>query len=153
MCAPLRLCLENGLYGLYLTKNPDSQKIWWERNDSERARSRARKEFKTAKLFHTLKEADTREARVAEKLYEDCIDLGAHPNQLALVQNLRVEDGSDIVKFHAIYLNDDPLVYRLCLTTAARVGTSVLGIFRLVFKERFEITGMSEQLEQVRQGL
>ena len=153
VCAALRLCIENALYGLYFTQNPASAEVWLRRNDGAEAKRRVKKEFTTRNLFDTLRGVDRSEAEFAEQLYESCIDFGAHPNQLAFAQNLRLEDGPGEVDCRSIYLTDDCLVYRFCLTTVARVGTSVLGVFRLAFRERFDITGLSEQLEQARQGL
>lgn len=151
--ASLRLCLENGLYGLYLSRNPASRETWLRRHDSEQAKRRVRNEFTIRNLFDTLCGCDRNEARLAEELYERCIDYGGHPNERALTQNLKTEIGPEVVIFQIVYLSDDPLVLHDCLRTAAQVGASVLGIFRLVFKERFDLTGLSDQLNRARQGL
>jgi len=151
--ASLRLCLENGLYGLYLARNPDSRETWLRRHDSEQAKRRVRDEFTIRNLFDTLRGVDKREAEVTGELYERCIDYGAHPNERALTQSLQTEKGPDKVDLRIIYLSNDPLIFRVCLKTAAQVGASVLGIFRLVFRERFDLTGISEQLNRARQGL
>lgn len=151
--ASLRLCLENGLYGLYLSRNPASRETWLRRHDDETAKRRVRAEFTMRNLFDTLRVADANEARVAEELYERCIDYGAHPNERALTQSLRTETGPDVVNFQIIYLTADPLVFRVCLRSAAQVGVSVLGIFRLVFRERFDLTDLRDELTRARRGL
>lgn len=151
--ASLRLCLENGLYGLYLSRNPASRETWLRRHDSEQAKRRVRDEFTIRNLFETLRGCDGSEARVAEELYEYCIDYGAHPNERALTQSLKTETGPDVVNFQIVYLSGDSLVLRVCLKAAAQVGASVLGIFRIVFRERFDLTGLSDQLNRARRGL
>ena len=151
--ASLRLCLENGLYGLYLARNPGSRETWLRRHDSDQAKRRVKEEFTIRNLFNTLRGDDKREAEVAEELYERCIDYGAHPNERALTHSLQTEEGPDKVDLRIIYLSNDPLIFRACLKTAAQVGASVLGIFRLVFRERFDLTSLSEQLNRARQGL
>jgi len=153
MYASLRLCLENGLYGLYLSRNPASRETWLRRHDDEAAKRRIRAEFTIRNLFDTLRGSDTNEARIAEELYERCIDYGAHPNERALTQSLRTETGPDVVNFQIIYQSDDPLVLRVCLRSAAQIGTAVLGIFRLVFRERFDLTGLSDELTRARRGI
>ena len=70
-----------------------------------------------------------------------------------MTQSLQMERGPDRVDFRIIYLSNDPLIFRDCLKTVAKVGASVLGIFRLVFRERFDLTDLSEQLNRARQGL
>lgn len=87
------------------------------------------------------------------RLYEHCIDYGGHPNERALTQGLKKEIGPDVVNLQIVYLSADPLVVRVCLKATAQVGASVLGIFRLVFRERFDLTGLSDQLTRARQGL
>ena len=151
--AALRLCLENGLYGLYLSRNPASRATWLRRHESEQAKRRVRDEFTIRKLFKTLTGCDGGEAVIAKKLYERCIDYGGHPNERALTQSLRKKASPDTVSFQIIYLTGDALVQRLCLKTSAQVGASVLGIFRLVFRERFDLTGLSDELNRARRGL
>src|SRR5262245_14980589 len=148
--ASLRLCLENGLYGLYLSRNPGSRETWLRRHDSEQARQRVRGEFTIRNLFDTLRATDNKEAAVAEQLYERCIDYGAHPNERALTVSLKQETGTDTVEFRVVYLTDDSVIFRGCLKTAAQVGASVLGIFRLVIKERFGLTGLTNELNRAR---
>ena len=151
--ASLRLCLENGLYGLYLSQHPGSRETWLRRHDSDQAKQRVRSEFTIRNLFDSLRGLDTKEAAVAEQLYERCIDYGAHPNERALTVSLKQETGQDTVEFRVVYLTDDSVIFRACLKTAAQVGASVLSIFRLVFKERFELTGLTNELNRARQGL
>ena len=79
--ASLRLCLENGLYGLYPSQHPGSRETWLRRHDSDQAKQRVRSEFTIRNLFDSLRGLDTKEAAVAEQLYERCIDYGAHPNE------------------------------------------------------------------------
>jgi len=63
--ASLRVCLENGLYGLYLSRNSASQETWLRRHDSEEAKRRVRSEFTIRSLFETLRGRDEGEATVA----------------------------------------------------------------------------------------
>ncbi len=151
--ASLRLCLENGLYGLYLARNPASRETWLRRHDDDQARRRVKDEFTIRNLFDTLRGIDKREADVTGELYERCIDYGAHPNERGLTQSLKTEKKPDTVDLRVIYLSDDPLIFRVCLKTTAQVGASVLGVFRLVFRERFDLTGLNGQLDRARQGL
>src|SRR5262245_46279549 len=67
--ASLRLCLENGLYGLYLSRNPGSRETWLRRHESEQAKQRVKSEFTIRNLFDTLRSLDNQEAAVAHQLY------------------------------------------------------------------------------------
>lgn len=151
--ALLRLALENGLYGFYVARNPRSAETWLRRHDSDKAKRLVKNEFKIRDLFNALKARDDKEAMLAEQLYERCIDYGGHPNARALTQSLEQERQGTITSFKVIYLHDDPALIRACLKTAAQVGAVVLGIFRLVYKERFDISGLSDRLDRARVGL
>jgi len=64
--ALLRLCLENGVYGFYLARNPASQKIWLRRHDTEESKKLVRNEFTIRKLSDAVKACDKNEAKVVE---------------------------------------------------------------------------------------
>jgi hypothetical protein len=151
--AVLRLAIENALYGIYLSKNPTSQNTWLRRHDSVEAKRRVREEFTIRRLLETLKASSERQAEIAETLYERCIDYGGHPNERALTQGLKTEANETTVNLQIIYLSADSDVLRPCLKTAAQVGVTVLEIFRLIFKERFDLIGLTEKLKQAARGL
>jgi hypothetical protein len=151
--ASLRLSLEHGLYGVYLSRNPGSRETWLRRHDNEQAKQRVRGEFRIRKLFATLRELDNKEATVADQLYKRRIDYGAHPNERALTVSLKRETGPEAIEFRVVYLTDDPVIFRGCLKTVAQVGASVLGMFRLVFRERYELSGLTDELNRARVGL
>lgn len=151
--ACLRLVLENSLYGFYLSKNPSSQVTWLNRHESADAKKKVRDEFKIRALLDSLKATSAAEGTVVEALYDRTIDYGAHPNELALMQSLRMEKNADGVQFQVAYLSDDTMAFRLLLKTVAQIGVSSLEIFRLVYRERFDIMGLTDMLQKLKQGL
>lgn len=151
--AALRLSLEEALYGFYLSKNPASRETWLRRHDSAEHKSTVRAEFKIRNLFDALKAANKIEAKAAGTLYDRTIDYGAHPNERALMQALQMNKGVKQTELKVIYLMGDGAALRLCLKTAAQVGVCALGIFRLVFKERFDLVGLTNVLDQLRKDL
>lgn len=151
--AILRTCLEYALYGFYIHKKPESAAIWLKRHDSLEAKRLVQNEFRIGSLFEALTECEPTKSRIAKNFYDWCIDFGAHPNEAALTQSLKMNKGPDVVKLDIVYLSGDNLSLRCCLKTVAQVGASVLGIFKIVFKERFDITGLTNYLEHARNGL
>jgi hypothetical protein len=101
----------------------------------------------------SLKATNLAEGNIAETLYDRTIDYGAHPNERALMQNLRMGKDASGVQFQVTYLTDDTPAYRLLLKTVAQVAVCSLGIFRLIFRERFDITGLTDMIEKLKQGL
>ncbi|HUJ19313.1 MAG TPA: hypothetical protein VL197_15115 [Nitrospirota bacterium] len=151
--ACLRLALENSLYGFYLSKNPSSQITWLNRHESAEAKKKVRDEFKIRALLASLKTSNPAEGTVVEALYDRTIDYGAHPNERALMQNLRMEKSADGVQFQVAYLTDDTMAFRLLVKTVAQVGVCSLEIFRLIYRERFDITGLTDMLQKLKHGL
>jgi len=149
----LRSSLETALYGLRIAKNPSLRETWLRRHDSPKHKAQVLEEFKFRNLIDTLAVENIKEAQVAETLYNQCIDSGAHPNERALMGNLRMDKTTEEIKLKVMYLNPDPLALRLAMKSTARVGVCILGIFYQLYKERFDLLGLTAQLPTLRRGL
>ncbi len=149
----LRGCLESALYGFYLHKHPASRVVWLSRHNDEASKKQVRREFQIGTMLDEVKGIDTSLANVLEQLYDQTIDYGAHPNERALSAHLRRQDGDDFVQFNYHYLDDNPLALQLALKTCLRVGIDCLKLFRLVYQERFDLLGLTQQIAGVSQGL
>lgn len=151
--ALLRSCLENALYGLYLSKYPESRETWLRRHDGEASKQKVRNEFKIGTMLKLAAELDLKEGEVAKVLYERTLDSGAHPNELALMQTLQINDIADKVEFKINYLDQDSLALNAAIQATTRVGVCTLSLFRLVYSEQFDILGMTDFLRHVKEGL
>ncbi len=149
----LRGCLENSLYGLHFSNYPDTREVWLRRNDDEDSKRRCKNEFTSGNVLKTLESRDTKLHKIAKKLYETTIDCGAHPNELGLLSMMRKALDEHKIDFMVDYLTGDSPPLRLGLKMTARVGVCSLFIFKIVFKERFDILGISKELEKLKQGL
>ena len=149
----LRGCLENSLYGFYLFKKPKSVEVWLNRHDDEVAKKKVRTEFKIGPMLKLLSSNDSKLGTVASGLYERTIDYRAHPNAWALLTNLTKKKNDDSIKFELSYLTGKSPALALCLKTNAQVGVCSLLVFKLVFKERFDLLGISDILQKLRRGL
>ncbi len=151
--AALRSCLENGLYGHYIAKHPSARESWLRRHDDEAHKKAMRAEFQLTKLVQFLISVDADEGKAADTLYERTIDYGAHPNERALMQTLQMNEGEGKIEFKVVYLGEDNIQLRHALRTTAQVGVCVLGIFKLVYKQRYDLVGLTIDLDALRQGL
>jgi hypothetical protein len=151
--ATLRSCLENALYGLYLARNPGSRETWLRRHDSDEHKKKVKDEFKIRTMLDLAKSLDRKEGEVAELLYERTIDCGAHPNERALMQTLQINEKPEHVEFKIVYLEGDSEQLKLALKTTAQVGVCALSIFRSVYRERFDILGVTVALDHIKKGL
>lgn len=98
-------------------------------------------------------EMDATEGSVAKLLYERTIDSGAHPNELALMQTLQINESPDQIEFKSNYLDQDSVALRSALKTTAQVGICALSLFRVIYPERFDIMGVTDLLRHVKVDL
>jgi hypothetical protein len=151
--ALLRSCLENALYGLYMARNPNSCETWLRRHDSDAHRRKVKNEFRIRTMLELAKSIDTKEGNVAELLYDRTIDYGAHPNEQALMQVLQINEEVEPVEFKMIYLEGDSIQLRLALKTTAQVGVCSLSLYRSIYRDRFDILGVTGAIDHIKNGL
>ncbi|OZB69550.1 MAG: hypothetical protein B7X30_12460 [Thiomonas sp. 13-64-67] len=96
---------------------------------------------------------DATEGAVAKLLYEQTIDSGAHPNELALMQTLQINKSADRIAFKSNYLDKDSGALSAALKTTAQVGVCALSLFRVIYPGRFNIMGVTDLLRRVKVGL
>ena len=151
--AVLRCCLESALYGLHIARDSSLAEVWFQRHDSPEQRKLVQNNFSFRTIIKTLEQQDSDVAKSTRTLYEQCIDWGAHPNQQAFMQNMKVHENEDVIRYDFHYLNTERPTLDLALKTTARVGVCVLLIFANVYKERFDILGITSAISTLRQGL
>jgi len=149
----LRGSLECALYGLYVARKAAVREVWLRRDESEEAKRKVRREFKVGNLFEVLDTDDHKLREIAGTLYERTIDYGGHPNEQAFFSVMKQQSLGSKINFKSAYMIGNEPAHHLCLKSSAQIGTCVLSIFRLVFRERFDILGISDELEVLKKGL
>ena len=69
------------------------------------------------------------------------------------MQSLEVHEKVEHIEFNIVYLEADPEQLKLALKTTAQVGVCALSLFRSVYRERFDILGVTEALDHIKKGL
>lgn len=149
----LRAALESALYGLLIARHPEFAQIWLERDEGPRQREKVRRIFAAGRLLAALDEESRRVGSAVRDLYGRTLGYGGHPNQQALLQSLQLDREGTKLRLQLNYLTVESTAHQLCLRTVAQVGASVLEIFRLVFSERFDLVGLSDELRSATKGL
>ena len=148
-----RGCLEDSLYGLYFHKHPELRETWLRRHDNKQAKRKVKNVFRISILMELLKSIDPKLGDIIHNHYEQTIDYGAHTNERSLTTALKQQDGKNKTTFKYNYFNNSQLAFELCLKTNARVGVGSLLIFKIIFKTRFELLGISYDLQRLCDGL
>ncbi|MBM4308523.1 MAG: hypothetical protein FJ123_17495 [Deltaproteobacteria bacterium] len=149
----IRGCLENALYGLYVTRSPSSQETWLRRHDDEESKKKVRREFKISNLLDLLEKNDKKLRSIAGELYERTIDYGGHPNEKAFFSVAKKSLNEHKITIQSAYLIGNEPALQLCLKSCAQIGLCSLSIFQLIYKERFDILGLSNEMKALKKGL
>jgi hypothetical protein len=149
----MRGCLESALYGLYVNRNADSFEVWLRRNEDDAAKKRTRTAFMIGNMWKCLGGVDAGLQREAAALYERAIDMGGHPNAASLMTALNISKKDGGMHFELAYLTANPEMIRGSMKSVAQTGVTALGIFRHVFKERYDLLGLTSRLPMLREGL
>lgn len=149
-----RGCLENAMYGFHIATRPELRETWLRRHDNEASKRAVKQEFQIGTIFERITLTNAQVAEVAKTLYDRTIDYGAHPNEQALMQVLDMERAAGDIRFEVRYLTrgEEP-AFGACFKTTAQVGVCALDIFRLVFRERFQLLGLDRELDHLKRDL
>jgi len=146
----LRSCIEYSLYALHINKNPEAGGKWIKRHEDEESLKSAKNEFQFGRVIKTLETIDPSICQTSRLLYERSIDFGAHPNERSITSSLKVIKGNDRIEYKQLYLAKDGKHLSHGLKSTAQVGLCTLYILRHIFKERFDIIGVTQKMDQYR---
>ncbi|GKX34551.1 MAG: hypothetical protein MnENMB40S_21690 [Rhizobiaceae bacterium MnEN-MB40S] len=149
--ALLRLSLEHGAYGSFIGNDVQRAVRWLKRTESESSRKAVRKEFTHRNIVNHLQTIAPVLAKQYENLYEGLIDFGAHPNESGFSLNTIFEENNGNTFIRTVYLQDDGLPLNLALKTTVQVGMWVLHIMQLIYVQRFQLLGIKDALEELRE--
>lgn len=145
----IRVIIENSLYGFFLHKHPEYSKTWLKRHESAETKKEVKKIFIVKTMLDTLKSADQTLGQIAEKLYDQSIDYGAHPNEKGLTMTLKYTESDSHVQYDVMHLTDNPVAIAFCLKFIAQSAVLCLKILELILPERFRITGLDIEINNI----
>lgn len=149
----IRSVIENSLYGFFLHKHPEHSKTWLKRHESETAKKEVKKIFIIRAMVDELKSSDTKLGEIAEKLYEQSIDYGAHPNERGLTTALKYSKLEGAIRYDVVHLTADPIPICFCLKFIAQSAILCLKILQLILPERFKIAGLDLEIGKISKNL
>lgn len=151
--ALLRSCLECALYALRMYKRPDLEEAWLRRHDDDSTIKIVKREFSYRAVIGSLEAIDKKLAAQLDTLYQRCIDFGGHPNEMAVTSSMVANDLEKATEYLQVYLSGDDMNLAHALKSTAQIGIGALYIFRQLFKERFDILGVTARIDPLRAKL
>ena len=149
----LRGCLENAFYGFYLYDDKERQETWLRRHDDQKSKAKMRSEFTIGKVLGFMKTKDKALHKISKDLYERTIDLGGHPNEKAFFSVVKQKKDKSKITFDSAYLIGNEPALQLAIKSSAQIGICSLSIFEKIYEKRFQILGLSDRINRLKQGL
>jgi hypothetical protein len=146
----LRSCIESSLYALHINRNPSAGEKWIKRHENEKTLKDAKNEFRYSNVINTLQLVDPSIFKTTKLLYERTIDFGGHPNERAITSMMEIIEKDGRKEIQQIYLVGNNKMLLNGLKSTAQVGLCALYILYNIFKERFDIIGITQKIDQYR---
>jgi len=151
--AVLRVAIEDAWYALHITQDPvppARARVWWDRGDSPQATQACRKEFEVGNVRRTHEALDPATAAAMQRLYDDAIAFGGHPNQGGVALTLRLDErDEETVTIGVGFLHPVPAVIVSTIKAAVDVATGLAKVVSLIYPERFRIAGLDEEVNRL----
>jgi hypothetical protein len=153
-CFPqLRAALENAAYALMICQKPELAELWLRRHDTSASKKLVRETFTTRAMRDAVSVADRHAGAIFERLYEECIDYGGHPNERSVTGSLEISRTATGREFRQLWFHGDGLSLDYALMTTSRVGMCALTVLQNAFPGRFELLGVNARMLNLRVGL
>jgi hypothetical protein len=141
-----RSVLEYAGYCLMIYETPALQEVFLSRHIGNEEMSVQRKAFQIGPVRTSIGRNDAKLAEHFDLFYQRSIDFGAHPNPHATMSATVL----DKTGFTPVALTDDPEFINFALKSTAEVGLTALCVLQHVFKERFELLGIRQEIDTLK---
>jgi hypothetical protein len=149
----MRSCLEYAGYALVMFDNPASEDVFFSRHLGDATMKGVQKrEFLICNVRDKIATFDRKLAVLFQEFYDHAIDLGGHPNPLAVCNAVQMESSGSGHTFRTLALSKDEITLRHAMKSTAEVGLTALFIFQHIFKAKFELLGLGAELDSLRQS-
>jgi hypothetical protein len=149
----VRALLETAGYAAHIHANPALAETWLRRHDDAVTLKAVINTFKISSVRDSIRAADQAAAARFDRLYDDAIDFGGHPNERSITSSMQQTSTAGAVKFEHLLLQGDGPTLDFALLSCARAGLLALDIFAIPFGARLELLGIKRRMLQLRQGL
>jgi hypothetical protein len=148
-----RSVLENAAYALHLNKNPALRKVWLDRHVDAGSLEASANSLSHRKVQKTVTQANRHAGERFEKLYQQTIDFGGHPNERSVTGNMKMQKQPGRREMLAILQHGDGVQLDAILKATAQCGLCSLEILQAIFNPRFELLGINAAMLDLRRGL
>jgi hypothetical protein len=145
--------LEFAAYAVHIDRHPDLSEIWFDRHKDPASMKAQREAFAHGRVLAAVTAANKLAGERFSILYQDAIDLGAHPNERAIRSNLEIVETAGGRTIFSIMQHEDGPAIDHVLRMVAQCGLVSMEMFQSVFGARFERLGVNTAMLDLWEGL
>jgi hypothetical protein len=143
----LRSVLEYAGYCLTIHERPALESVFISRHIGASEMKAQKEAFKIAAVRTAVGRYDAKLAELFDDLYQRSIDFGGHPNPHGSFSALVFDERGDQTGMTTLAISSDPKNLAHALKSTAQVGLTALHILQHVFKAKFELLGIRQDMD------
>jgi hypothetical protein len=143
------------MYGVQFHRKPDLITVWSHRGEGDKQRKAVKKAFKPIEMMDGVIALNNAVGGRVKQRYELTIDMGAHPNEVGFYGRLEITDvpGTDNKRMSIRYLSGGDGAHMATLKNTCQIGVCMLECFWLVYRHRFDILGITQRIETLKNSV
>lgn len=149
----IRAMLETAGYAAHIARNTGLAEIWLRRHDNASTMKNQKKNFEIGAVKKSIRSANVHAANRFDRMYQDSIDFGAHPNASAVLGSTTIRQIDGGSRLDHVLLHTEGIPMDDALVSTARSGLCALEVLQIAFAARFELLGINSRMLTLRIGL
>ena len=145
-----RSVLEYAGYALLICKTPSLEGVFLGRHTSKKAMQAQSDAFTIGRVKVAVRRCDTTLADHFVDDYERSINFGGHPNPHAALSAIVPDERDGLNSLRVLAISSEPKIVVHALKCTAQVGLTALCVLQHVFKEKFELLGIRQEIDALK---
>ena len=147
-----RAVLEAAAYALHMAKTPGLDAVWRDRHENGGMQA-VKKGFALKAIRKSIASLDVRTDERFARLYQEAIDMGAHPNARSVFASLEISETQGEYNIRSLLLNPAGNSQKYAMKAVAQAGACAIEMFLEVFPERSVELDLQQDFKIASQGL
>jgi hypothetical protein len=145
-----RSVLEYAGYCLTIFERPELNRTFVLRHRGTDEMKEQKEAFKISAVKEAIRRFDAKLADVFDENYQHSIDFGGHPNPHASFSAALIEESDGEKSMMVLPISGEPKVIVFAMQRTAQVGLTALCILQHVFKAKFELLGIRQEIDALK---
>ena len=145
-----RSVLEYAGYALLICKTPSLEGVFLGRHTSAKAMKTQKEAFTVGAVKVAVRRCDTMLADIFVEDYERSINFGGHPNPHGALSAIVPDERDGLNSLTVLAISSEPKIVEHALKCTAQVGLMSLCVLQHVFKEKFELLGIRQEIDALK---